>query len=236
MFFQFGICIYIHVPPSWIFRIPGKENALLGEIPLGFWRFFFNNNPGIVWSKKNLKCFETWKGVVKPNVVDVDVLFFGEHFCSEEPTFRHKDTKIPPKKSVSIIPDVSRVHVKLPSGKLTVRPWKSPSFLGFIPSKWWFFHGELLVYRRVVWHSQFGCVFSPQPFQNCWFFVSKSGHFPDSRGFRWSGKPLHCTCWFPDEDFKKLVQPPQNLTRYERSHTRYVLGLKRYVYLEDHPS
>ena len=41
VFFSLGFCIYIHVPPCWIFRIPGKENALLGEIPLGFWRLFF---------------------------------------------------------------------------------------------------------------------------------------------------------------------------------------------------
>ena len=37
----------------------------------------------------------------------------------------------------------------VPSLKLTVRPWKSPSFLGFIPSKWWIFQPAMLVYRRV---------------------------------------------------------------------------------------
>ena len=38
----------------------------------------------------------------------------------------------------------------IPSLKLTVRPWKSPSFLGFIPSKWWIFQPAMLVYRRVL--------------------------------------------------------------------------------------
>ena len=36
----------------------------------------------------------------------------------------------------------------IPSVKLTVRPWKSPSFLGFIPSKWWIFQPAMLVYRE----------------------------------------------------------------------------------------
>ena len=30
---------------------------------------------------------------------------------------------------------------------------KIPIFPGFIPSKWWFFHGDLLVYRRVMFQS-----------------------------------------------------------------------------------
>ncbi len=42
----------------------------------------------------------------------------------------------------------------LPSLKLTVRPWKFSSFLGFIPSKWWIFQAAicyLLVCRSVIW-------------------------------------------------------------------------------------
>ena len=39
---------------------------------------------------------------------------------------------------------------ELPSLKLTARAHENPpSFLVFIPSKWWIFHGDLLVYRRV---------------------------------------------------------------------------------------
>ncbi len=50
---------------------------------------------------------------------------------------------------------ISRNHLdrgrktRKPSLKLTNCPWKSPSFQGFIPSKWWIFHGELLVLGRV---------------------------------------------------------------------------------------
>ncbi len=54
-------------------------------------------------------------------------------------------------------------HLKIDSWNITLpetnsSPMKIPSFLGFIPSKWWsIFRGDLLVYRSVVsfWDDKF---------------------------------------------------------------------------------
>ena len=72
---------------------------------------------------------------------------------------QHQKVNIKSNKDKASFKECTRYE--LPSGKLTVRPWKSPSFLGFIPSKWWIFHGRTV------------CL----PEGNCIFFHSSPGTF-----------------------------------------------------------
>ncbi len=69
--------------------------------------------------------------------------------------------------------------LKIPSLKLTVRPWKSPSFLVNTIKIRWIFHGELLVSGRVVQkHLNLEVEKWWFPKIYCWWFVRNPARKP----------------------------------------------------------